>query len=491
MKCFFEFVALLTLIFIWNASGRAAPVQMPEPQPPSPSGSAPAPSTSQSLSPPGTTSPFLGSVPSGEPTPGELPLSLTDAVERGLQYNLGALLSGQNRRAARGARQQALSKLLPNLSAGVSETVEQVNLAALGFSGFPGIPQIIGPFSVFDVRAYARQDLFNMPSIQQLHSSSETVKATDLTYQNARDLVVLGVVGLYLQAISGRSRIDAAQAQYRTAQALYKQAVDFKEAGVVPAIEVLRSQVEMQSEQQRLIYLQNEFEKQKLNLARTIGLPMGQAFRLTDEAPFRPLPPITFEQALSRAYDSRSDFQSAQAQVRAASLAKQAAESQRLPTAGLDFNYGTIGRAPGSSHGTFTLAASLKVPLFEGGRIAGEVLEADSRLQERQDELENLRAQIRYQVQTSFLDLHSAENQVSVAQSTVNLAHQQMDQARDRFAAGVATNIEVVQAQAALATANENYISSLFAYNLAKAELARAVGGAEKIVAQFLLGETR
>lgn len=488
MKCFFQFVALLTMIFIGDASGRAAPVQVPEPELPPPSGST---SSSQSASLPGTQSPFMGSVPSGERTPGELPLSLTDAVEMGLRYNLGALLSGQDRRVAEGARQQALSKLLPKLSAGVSETIQQTNLAAIGFSGFPGIPQIIGPFSVFDVRAYATQDLFNMPSLQEFQSSSETVKATDLTYQNARDLVVLGVVGLYLQAVSGQSRIEAAQAQYRTAQALYEQAVDFKDAGVVPAIEVLRAQVEMQSEQQRLIYLQNQFEKQKLNLARAIGLPLAQAFRLTEEAPYRPLPPITFEQALARAYDSRSDYQSAQAHVRAASLARQAAENQRLPTAGLDFNYGTIGRAPGNSHGTFTLVANVTVPLFEGGRISGEVLEADARLQERQDELENLRAQIRYQVRTSFLDLHSAESQVSVAQSTVDLAHQQMDQAQDRFKAGVVTNIEVVQAQAALATANENYISSLFAYNLAKAELARAVGGAEKIVAQFLLGVTK
>jgi outer membrane protein TolC len=488
MKCFFQFVALLTMIFVWDVSGRAAPVQVPEPQLPSPSGSASSP---QSVPPPAAQSPFLGSVPSGERTSGELPLSLTDAVEMGLRYNLGTLLSGQDRRVAEGARQQALSRLLPKLSAGMSETIQQTNLAAIGFSGFPGIPQIIGPFSVFDVRAYANQDLFNMPSFRNFQSSSENVKASALTYQNARDLVVLGVVGLYLQAVSGQSRIQAAQAQYRTAQALYKQAVDFKEAGVVPAIEVLRSQVEMQSEQQRLIYLQNQFDKQKLKLARAIGMPLAQAFRLTDEAPYRAMPPITVEQALARAYDTRSDFRSAQARVRAASLARQAAESQRLPTAGLDFNYGTIGRAPGSSHGTFTLVANVKVPLFEGGRISGEILEADARLQERQDELENLRAQIRYQVQTAFLDLHSAESQVSVAQSTVDLAHQQMDQAQDRFKAGVVTNIEVVQAQAALATANENYITSLFAYNLAKAELARAVGGAEQVIGQFLLGETK
>ncbi len=488
MRCFFRLAAVMTAILAAGASIGAVSAQGSAPQLASPNGS---PAAAPSPPPPGTESPFLGSVPSGEATAGELQLSLMGAVERGLQYNLGALLSGQDRRIAEGARKQALSRLLPQLSAGVSENIEQVNLAALGFSGFPGIPQIIGPFSVFDVRAYAKQDLLNLPALHNLNSSSENLKAADLSYQNARDLVVLGVVGLYLQAISGRSRIEAGQAQYRTAQALYKQAVDFKEAGVVPAIEVLRAQVEMQSEQQRLIYLENQFEKQKLNLARVIGLPLEQSFKLTDEAPYRPLPPVTFEQALQRAYGSRADYQSAQARQRAAAFAKKAAESQRLPTAGLDFNYGSNGRAPGNSHGSFTLAASVQVPLYEGGRITGEILQADALLQARTDELENLRTQIRYQLQTAFLDLRSTENQVKVAQSTIDLASQQMAQARDRFAAGVTTNIEVVQAQAALATANENYISSLYSYNLSKAELARAVGGAEKIVGDYLLGETQ
>lgn len=479
--------ATIIVFLIWEGISCAMAMQGPEPQVPSPNGASPSPAISTSVS----ENPFLGSVPNGEVTSQDLPLSLTDAVARGLRQNLGVLLSAQGRNLAEGGRRVALSKLLPNLSAGLNETIRQSNLAALGFPGFPGIPQIIGPFSVFDVRAYASQDLLNLPNLHRWQASSETLKAADLTYQNARDLVVLGVVGLYLQAVAGESRIEAAQAQYRTAEALYKQAVAFKEAGVVPAIEVLRAQVEMQSEQQRLIYLQNQFEKQKLSLARAIGLPLAQPFRLTDEAPYRPLPPITLNQALDRALASRSDYQSAQARLRAASQARKAAESQHLPTASVDFDYGSIGRTPGNSHGTFTLAANVDIPIFEGGRVRGEVRQADALVRQREDELDNLQAQIRFDVQTSFLDLHSSENQVRVAQSTVDLATEQMGQARDRFAAGVATNIEVVQAQAALATANENYISSLFAFNLAKAELARAIGGAEKTVTEYLLGETK
>jgi outer membrane protein TolC len=436
-------------------------------------------------------SPLLGSVPEGQATGEEIDLSLTDAIERGLRSNLGVLLSGHGRTAAEGERRQALSELLPNLSAGLSETIQQTNLAALGFPGFPGVPQIIGPFSVFDARAYANQSLLNLPALHRLDSASEDLKAADFTYQNAKDLVVLGVVGLYLQALAGKGRVEAAQAQFETAQALYMQATSFKEAGVVPAIEVLRAQVEMQSEQQRLIYLQNRFEKEKLKLGRAIGLSPAQRFRMTDDAPYRPLPPITVDQAIERAYAGRPDYKSAESRLRSASLARKAAESQRLPTADVGFNYGTIGRRPGSTHGTFTLAANVDVPIFEGGRISGEVMEAEALVRERQNQLDNLHAQIRYDVQNAFLDIRSSENQVKVAANTIDLAHQQLEQARDRFTAGVATNIEVVQAQAALATANENYISSLFGYNLAKAELARAIGGAEKIVLDYLRGETK
>jgi len=486
MKCFFRFTVVLMYLVGGGGLG-VLTAQSPESLPQNAGASSPA----ESVPLLSDHSPILGSVPEAEATSEEIDLSLTDAVERGLRSNLGVLLSGHGRTAAEGERRQALSELLPNLTAGLSETIQQTNLAALGFPGFPGVPQIIGPFSVFDARAYANQSLLNLPALRRLNSASEDLKAADFSYQNAKDLVVLGVVGLYLQALAGKGRVEAAEAQFETAQALYQQATIFKEAGMVPAIEVLRAQVEMQSEQQRLIYLQNRFEKEKLKLGRAIGLSPAQRFRLTDDAPYRPMPPITVDQAIERAYAGRPDYKSAESRLRSAALARKAAESQRLPTADVNFNYGTIGRRPGSSHGTFAFAANVDVPIFEGGRISGEVMEADALVQERQNQLDNLHAQIRYDVQNAFLDIRSSENQVKVADNTVDLAHQQLEQARDRFTAGVATNIEVVQAQAALATANENYISSLFGYNLAKAELARAIGGAEKIVLDYLRGETK
>jgi len=431
---------------------------------------------------------FFGGVPSGSPTPDELPLSLTDAIERGLKNNLGALLSDEGRRAAQGARWRLLSDLLPNLTTRTTESTQQVNLAAFGFSGLPGVPQIIGPFSIFDARVFLSQPVLDFRAIHNARAGSENLKAADYSYQDARDVVVLVVANLYLQAVAGASRIDAARAQLRTAQALYDQAADLKKAGMVPAIEVLRAQVELQSQQQRLIFFENEFEKQKLNLARAIGLPSDQQFQLTDQITYSPAPAIAWEDSLQRAYEARSDYQGAIARVRAAESARKAAGGGQLPSLSFNSDYGVIGPSLGSLHGTFTVAGSLTIPIFEGGRVRSEVLQAEATLRQRRAEMEDLRGRIELELRTAFMDLKAAGEQVDVAKSALQLAGQQMEQARDRFKAGVVSNLEVVQAQESLATTNENYVSSLFAYNMAKASLARALGGAEKSVRQFLLG---
>ena len=416
---------------------------------------------------------------------------MTDAIEQGLKNNLGKLLSEQGTRAALGERWQARSGLLPNVTAGLSETAQQLSFAAFGVTSFPGFPNIIiGPFGLFDARAFLSQSIFDMKVISNARAGSENLKAAGYSYENARDVVVQVVAALYLQAVAGASRIDAAQAQLNTAQALYDQAASFKQAGVIPAIEVLRAEVELQARQQQLIFFRNEFEKQKLSLARAIGLPVVQPFRLTDQVPFAPLPAMSLEETLERAYRTRSDYQSALASLRALEYAKKAAEGERLPTVSVDANYGDLGPRPNSSHGTFTAAASLQVPIFQGGRTRGEILQADALLQQQKAELEDLRSRIEYEVRTTFLDLKASGDQVEVARSALQLAQQQMEQAQDRFAAGVTGNIEVVQAQEALSTAHENYIASSFAYNLAKTSLARALGGAEKSFKQFLLGET-
>jgi outer membrane protein TolC len=436
-------------------------------------------------------SPLLAGVSAGAPTPGILPLSLKDAVDRGLKYNLGILLGQQNVREAQSSRLWALSRLLPHVETRTSESVLQVNLASEGFSSLPlpGIPMILGPYGVFDTRIFLSQSLLNRSAFDELRSGKETLNAAEHSYKNTRDLVVLVCVQLYMQALAGSSRIEANQAQLKTAQVLYELAVSRRSAGLIPGIEVLRAQVQMQAQQQRLIVAQNDFAKQKLSLAQAIGLPMGQEFRLTDPISYTPLAAITLEDALKDAYQYRSDYQSAIAQVKSAEEARKAAVQQRAPSLDLNADYGDIGQRPFNSHGTFSLGATLRIPVFQGRETESKILQADAQLEQRKADLESLRARIYYDIQTAFLDLKSSEDRVLVAKSNQDLANQQLLQAQDRFAAGVESNIEVVQAQDALAMATEDYISSLYAHNIAKASLAGAMGMAESGYEKFVRGK--
>ncbi len=435
--------------------------------------------------------PLTGSVPSGKASAEVLHLSLTEAIDRGLKHNLGLLLGEQGVKMRQGARWIALSALLPNLTAGVSQSVQQINLAALGFTGFPGIPAIIGPFGVFDVRAYLSQPVLDLSARNRLKAESENLKAAEYSYRNTRDLVVLVSSSLYLRAVAGSSRIEATRSELKTAEALYNLAVDQKNAGVAAGIEVLRAQVEMQAQQQRLIVAEKDFMDQKLDLAKAIGLPLGQQFDLTDSVPYAPLRAITLDDALNQAYGDRADYQAALALLRSAEAARKSASGERLPTLGLHADYGDIGSNPGNSHGTFTVAASLRIPIFQGGQVRGKIIEADALLKQQQASVEDLHSRIYYEIQSAFLNVKAADDRVKLARSTRELADAQLMQAQDRFKAGVANNIEVVQAQNAVAVADENYIASLYAYNQAKAILARGVGGAEKNFKQYLLGSGR
>jgi outer membrane protein TolC len=433
-------------------------------------------------------SPLLGGVPSGERSLEALPLSLDQAIARGLQHNLGVVLSGEAVRSARGARRRELSDLLPHVTTHAFETREKINLAAFGFT-IPGVPSIVGPFSVFDARVSLTQSVLDLHAIHKAHAEAERLEAAHYSYQDTRERVVLVCASLYLVAVAGNARIETAQAQLDTAEALYGLALDRKKAGVVPGVEVLRAQVQRDTEKQRLIVARNQFAKAKLSLARAIGLPLGQEFVLTDRVPYGELPKLELEEAKRRAYQGRSDWKAAAAQVRAAESARKAAQGEGLPSLDVNADYGTIGPSLSTAQPTFTLLATLHVPVFQGGQVQGKVLVADAALKEQKAELEDLRAQIDYEVQTAFLDLAAASERVKVAEGVVALASEQVQEAKDRFAAGVTGNIEVVQAQEALASATENYISSLYDHNLAKASLAQTLGGVEVSYKAFLRGE--
>ncbi len=436
----------------------------------------------------GAQGPFAGGVPAGQVTPGVLQLKLSDAIDRGLKQNLGLFLTEQSTRSAQASRWLARSGLLPDITTRTSDTSQQLNLQALGFPGGVQGITVLGPFNVFDTRLYASQALLNLSAMRNARAGSENLRAARLSAQDARDVVVLGVAGLYLQAISGQAQIAAAQAQVNTAQTLYQRAVDQRNAGVVPGIDVLRSQVELQAQQQRLIFFKNQFEKQKLSLARAIGLPLGQQFTLADQVGYTPPPVLTLQAALEQAYQKRADYRSASALVSAAEATKSAAEAERLPALQFDGNFGDIGRRLWNSHETYLAEVSLNIPVFQAGRTRADILQADSLVQQRRAQLEDLRSGVEQDVRTAFLDLKASGDEVNVARSAVDLAAEQLKQSEDRFTAGVTNNVEVVQSQEAVATANDNYISALFTYNLAKASLARALGGAEKTYLQFLGG---
>jgi outer membrane protein TolC len=290
-------------------------------------------------------------------------------------------------------------------------------------------------------------------------------------------------------AIATAARIETTDAQVKNSQALYNKAVDQQKAGLNPAIDTLRSQVELQTRQQQLIAARNDFAKQKLSLARVIGLPPGQEFLLTEKAPYQALTPLPLETYLQRAYAARSDYQAAQAQVRAAELSRRAATAGYYPSLDLNANYGDIGVTPAQSNGTWQVNGGLNIPIFAGGKVHSDVLEADAQLKQARSQLTDLRGRIDYEVRASLLDLSSAAEQVEVARSSVELAEQTLTQSEDRFTAGVADNLEVVQAQESVASAHETYIQSLYAHNLAKIELARAIGDAEQGVKRYLKGE--
>src|SRR5438105_8565305 len=455
--------------------------QAPAPPAPPPATSAPPPA------PAPATSALLGSVPTGTATPGPLPLSLADAIDRALKSNLGLLLAEQGVRAARGARWEALGDVLPHLMARFSAVRQKINLEAFGFSGFPGIPTVVGPFNVFDTRVYVSDDL-DLKGLYKGRAEQRRGEAARWTYQDARELVVLVAGNLYLQALADQSRIDVARAELETARALHRLALDRKASGLVPGIDVLRAEVEARSREQRVIAAETRAARSKLDLARATGLPLGQEIQLVDPMPSGAAPSITIEEAAQKAFENRSDWKAAQARVRAAEDARRSALGEGLPGLSLNADYGAIGQTLGGARNTYTLAGAVRVPLFEGGRVIGKVLEADAALQSARANLEDLRGRIDYDVRAAGLELKSAVARREVAERAVDLAREQLQQAQDRFRAGVANNVEVVQAQQAVAAAEEDLIASAYDVNLGRAALGRAVGLAEEGFRQLVRG---
>jgi outer membrane protein TolC len=434
---------------------------------------------------------FTGSTNSAAKMPFSGKLSLHEAVQRAIAYNLGGIGTSLAARQAEGQVRVARSALLPNINGDIAETIEQVNLKTFGFRlsvPIPGfsIPSVVGPFSYVDFRASMTQTVADLTALNNYRSSKETLRANQFAALDARDLVVLAVGGAYLQVIAAEARVVSAHAQLDTANRLFNETQLQYQSGKVPPIDANQSQVQALTQQQRLVTLENDVAKKKIILARLVGLPATNQYDITDDVPYSPLPALTVEDALKQAYDQRADLKAADAQVHAAERSFAAARAERLPSLSVNGDVGEIGTNPAQARTTYTAAATLRVPIWQGGRTGGDIEQAEAALSQRRAELEDLKGQIEADVRNAYLDLQAATSQVELSQKNVQLSQETLNQSRMRFEAGVTHNLEVVQSQESLASAEQDYVDAVFAHNIAKLDLARALGRAADSLPQFL-----
>lgn len=425
--------------------------------------------------------PYSGSVRSTAAIPFSGKLSLQEALQRGLAYNLGAVGLAQTVRQSGAQAKVARSALLPNINGSLSETLEQVDLATFGLHlSVPGfhIPTVVGPFNYYSLQVSLSQTVANLTTLNNYRSARATARASQYSLEDARDQITLAVGGAYLQVLAAQARVDAAQAELDTANAVFHQSTEQHGEGVLGRLNVDQSQLRTLAQQQQIITLRNDLAKQKINLARLAGLPPNAEYQLTDNFPFSPAPVENVNEAVAQAEQQRADLKAAQAQVEAATKALSAAHAERLPSASLSGDYQVIGTNPAESHGAFMVVGTLSVPVWQGGRIASDIAQAEAVLAQRQAELDDTRGQIEAEVREVYLDLDAAAGQVEVARKNLQVGQETLEMARARMQAGVVNTVEVVQAQQTVASAQLDLINSIFAHNLAKLSLARVLGHA-------------
>ena len=425
-----------------------------------------------------TTSSFQGSVPVGEANDQTIDLTLDDAIQRGLRNNLGVILSGTQTATAKAQRLSALQSLLPDVEANVKEAEMQVDLAAQGLR-FPGFPTIIGPFGYTDIRANLTWSLVDVKSLRAYLASKHNFKAAQLSAQDARDMVILTVGNAYLLVVADETRVASVDAQVKTAKVSLDQAVARHQAGTAPLLDELRARVDYQSLEQQLIVAQNALDKDRLALQRTIGMPLAQKINLVDKAPYAAFDQVDVDTAIKQAHLNRKDLQALVEQTKAAEEQRKGATAERFPTVELDADYGDIGVNVRHSHGTVETSANLSVPVFKEFALRGEAEQAQSQLDTQRAQQSDMNAQVDADVRDALLDIQSAQKQVEVSRSSVELANEALSESQQSYQAGVSDNLAVSQAEQSVAQANEQYVDSLYRHNIAKLSLARALGAAE------------
>jgi outer membrane protein TolC len=493
------FVRVCLLFLLVQATGYAqstGPAQQKQPSGPgTATDSSPAANAQQSLynasgqnGAQPTQDSYHGSVVTGKATDTVLDLSLDDAIQRGLRQNLGLILQTSAVKNSNGQRLEELQALLPTINANASIEVQQINLAAFGLK-VPGLNPIVGPFQVVDFRAYLTQNLVNVSALKNYIAAKHNFEGAKLTAEDARELVVLTVGNAYLLCIADAARIEAVTAQLATSKISLDQAVANHDAGTSPRLDVLRAQVDYQNEQQSLISSKNNLEKDKLALARTIGLPLDQAFRLTDLVPFKALDNVDPQAAFVQALKSRKDLAAYAEQVKSTIAEKSSARAYQYPVASFAGDYGDIGQTPGHSHGTFSATGQVSVPVLQIAKTKGQEQVADAQYEQSKARLADQIQQVNQDVRDSLLDIQSAAKLVDSTHSNVELANQALSDAQQRFRAGVADNLPVSQAQSQVEQANDQYISALYQHNIAKLSLARATGAAQTNYKDYLGGK--
>ncbi len=431
---------------------------------------------------------YQGSVADQAVVPGVLPLSLDDAIARGLRRNLGLILTSNNQVSARSTELSQLQSLLPTINVNIKEAVMETDLQAEGLR-ISGFPAIIGPYGSQDFRANLDTSLINVASLRNYMASKHYFAGTKLSVEDARNEVILSVGNAYFLVIADQASVFSSQSQVATSKVSYDQAHQEHLAGTSPLLDELRAKVDYQTQQQNLIQAQATLEKDKLALARVIGLPLEQKFTLTDTVPYKALDSIDPDTAVAQALANRKDLQDFGEQLQGAHDAMGAAKAERYPTLSFSGDYGDIGVNVRHSHGTGDASGTLDIPVFEEGKIRGDEAQAKAQLEQKRAQLSNLRGQVAQDVRDAILDIQSSEKQVSVAQSNVQLADEALSEAQQRYAAGVDDNLAVSQAQAQVAQADDQYIASNYQHNVAKLELARALGVADTDLKHYVGGK--
>ncbi len=420
-----------------------------------------------------------------EPAPYRL--TLRDAIQKGLEANLSVLVANTRVSENEGTRMRRMSaSLLPHVRAESYANVQQQNLKALGISvpGLP-IPAVVGPFSNYNFRVAADQNIFDLQSYRSYRASQDAVEASKLDYQDARDLIIRSIAGLYLDAQSAAARADAAQTRVNDSQALYQLAKSKHDAGTATGVDLLRAQVQLANDQQALLAAQNQYKQTLLVLARNLGMRPGTPLELAEPLHFQPLSHPDAEVIVGSALLARSDYLSLASQRLQLVDQQRASHARYFPKVNLSGNYGGLGRSIGGAQPTYLVQGEIDFTLFDRDR-KGEAEELSSRVQRIDDQIADLRRGIEQDIRAALLNLQSTAEQVDVAKQGQDLAQRELELTQDRFRSGVTNNVEVTTAQDQLARAQENYILAVSSYVDAKFALARAAGGAEKNIDQYL-----